>query len=44
MEKILIVDDDRSYCRQLKVMLEVFGYSAGFILNPEILFLRLSAY
>ncbi len=41
MWRILIVDDDRHVCQQLRKLLSTFQYSSGFILQPELLFPRL---
>lgn len=41
MEKILIVDDEKSTCILLKRILDDYGYEAAFLVNPEKLFLRL---
>lgn len=41
MEKILIVDDDRSICIQVKTLLDGFGYETVFLVNPEKMILRL---
>lgn len=39
--KILIVDDEKLICRQVRALLGNFGYQSGFILRPEDLFQRL---
>ena len=41
MHKILIVDDEKQICQHLSHLLQEFGYSTGFILNPKLLFPRL---
>jgi PleD family two-component response regulator len=41
MEKILIVDDDRSICVQVKTILDILGYETAFLANPEKMLLRL---
>lgn len=40
--KILIVDDEKLICQQVKILLNEFGYDAGYIYQPEILFDRLT--
>ena len=41
MANILIVDDERPICQQVKIFLSEFGHTSGYILTPEILFSRL---
>lgn len=41
MTKILIVDDEKSVVKQVRILLQTYGYTASFLLKPEMLFQRL---
>ncbi len=41
MSKILIVDDEKHIIQHISSLLKTFGYEAGFIAKPELLFQRL---